>query len=193
MNVFTKSLFFVIFVTLGVLITSNRVNGSDIKRASAEFKDKVQGFINFIFDPDYYDGEATIVAIFEKGSGLEIGKNYLYRIHENPITNNDCETAGGVLDPNQFGSDPGYKCDPTVPEKCEVGDLSGKYGDLIPDDDGEVIKSVIDSFVKLDGPSGITGRSVVIRLDDKNQTIIACANILNVSNNKRKRNRRFVF
>ncbi|GBC01085.1 hypothetical protein RclHR1_04060013 [Rhizophagus clarus] len=125
------------------------------------------------------------VALFDKGNGLEKGQEYPFHIHENSIKNNDCETAG-------FGKDPNYKCDPSRPDKCEVGDLSGKYGDLIPDDDGNVIKKDYDAFIKLDGSSGVTGRSVVIHLSDANQTRYDCANII-VQNHKRKRNLRFLF
>ena len=97
MNLFMKPLFLVIFVTLGVLITSNRVNGDDLVIASADFKNKLKGFVSFYFEADDPGGNVMFVSRFEGGNGQE----YLFRIHENYVdVNNDCETAGGNLDPD---------------------------------------------------------------------------------------------
>ncbi|CAG8724738.1 15087_t:CDS:2, partial [Funneliformis caledonium] len=89
----------------------------------------------------------------------------------------NCTTAGGHLDPDGFGVE-GYVCDPKQKDKCEVGDLSGKYGALEPKKDGYVYEDIYDYFLKWDGPAGITGRSIVIHLSDVNKTRYDCANII---------------
>jgi hypothetical protein len=51
----------------------------------------------------------------------------VYHIHEKAIdSSGDCASAGAHLDPTGRGESPG--CDATKPETCQVGDLSGKWG-----------------------------------------------------------------
>lgn len=52
-----------------------------------------------------------------------------YHVHQEPVpTDGDCEATKGHLDPNDRGDEP--SCDDDKPETCEVGDLSGKHGEI---------------------------------------------------------------
>ena len=52
----------------------------------------------------------------------------VYHIHKFPITGLNCTTAGSHLDP--YGATEVPACNPAEPDKCEVGDLSGKHGNM---------------------------------------------------------------
>jgi hypothetical protein len=53
----------------------------------------------------------------------------VYHIHVNPVPESgNCTQALGHLDPYIRGEAP--PCDPTNPQACQVGDLSGKYGTM---------------------------------------------------------------
>lgn len=49
-----------------------------------------------------------------------------YGLYTGRISNNDCNTAGAILDP--YGGVTGSQCN-NNPASCQVGDLSGKHGD----------------------------------------------------------------
>ena len=52
-----------------------------------------------------------------------------YHIHELPVpSSGDCMGTGAHLDPFQRGEQP--PCDPSQPQMCQVGDLSGKHGKI---------------------------------------------------------------
>jgi hypothetical protein len=98
---------------------------------------------------------------------------YLYHIHTNPIPpSGDCKNALGHLDPLQVTDV--LVCDPTLPQYCQEGDLSGKHGKLpaLPN----VQNSYTDPFLRFwPQPLSLLGRSIVIHLP--NLTRIACGNI----------------
>lgn len=76
-----------------------------------------------------------------------------FHIHENPVTNNDCSTAGGHLN----------TADHLHHGKANIllrhlGDL----GNIVADKSGEVNVELVDSLIKLNGPSTIIGRSFVV-------------------------------
>lgn len=50
-----------------------------------------------------------------------------YHIHENPVPEDgNCNSTGKHFDKYGVGDD--FVCDKTKPEKCQLGDLSGKHG-----------------------------------------------------------------
>lgn len=49
----------------------------------------------------------------------------VYHVHQNNVTNGNCSSAGGHLDPYGNG---GATCNSDDQASCEVGDLSGKHG-----------------------------------------------------------------
>ncbi|KAF8983137.1 hypothetical protein BGZ46_010802 [Entomortierella lignicola] len=100
-----------------------------------------------------------------------------YHIHVKPVgQGGDCMATGGHLDPTNVGM---AKCNPAIPEKCQEGDLSGKHGNLMPTESGELPEIHYQdkqlSFTGAD--TTIAGRSIVIH---NNGTRVACADILPV-------------
>ncbi|CAI2193508.1 17438_t:CDS:2, partial [Funneliformis geosporum] len=94
--------------------------------------------------------------VIEIKDGLKYDEKYPYHVHEFAISgNHNCSTAGGHLDPDGFGVE-GYVCNSNQLNKCEVGDLSGKYGPLEPNKDGSVSEHIFDHSLKWNGPAGIT-------------------------------------
>ena len=55
--------------------------------------------------------------------------------------------------------------------------LIGKHSGLKPDEDGHIYKVDEDKFLKMSGPYGVEGRSVVIHLPGTAKTRLDCANI----------------
>ncbi|KAI9730494.1 MAG: hypothetical protein M1834_005735 [Cirrosporium novae-zelandiae] len=54
---------------------------------------------------------------------------FMYHIHQNRIpANGNCTAAGAHLDPYLRGESPA--CDASDPSTCQVGDLSGKHGNI---------------------------------------------------------------
>ncbi|RIA92209.1 superoxide dismutase [Glomus cerebriforme] len=179
MNSSTKSIFLVILTTL---LLSTLLVSIDASIAVATFNHKLSGTVKFIFSQN----EVKIVANI---NGLKPGFVYPYHLHEFPIKDHNCTSAGGHLDPTHANvKGKVYLCDPNQPKTCEVGDISGKYGNLVPDANGHAFKSVQDPSIKLSGDFGVEGRSVVIHLLDLNKTRIDCANIV-IENSTRKRRR----
>ncbi|KAF9428534.1 hypothetical protein BGZ94_002019 [Podila epigama] len=101
-------------------------------------------------------------------------KGFEYHIHVNPVgPNNDCMATGGHLDPTNVGA---AKCNPTTPEKCQEGDLSGKHGELKASESGAHKISYVDRQLQLKGETTtIAGRSIVIH---NNGARVACGNIV---------------
>ncbi|KAG0017917.1 hypothetical protein BGZ80_007781 [Entomortierella chlamydospora] len=100
-----------------------------------------------------------------------------YHVHVKPVgPGGDCMETGGHLDPANIGM---AKCDPTAPEKCQEGDLSGKHGNLKPTASGTIPEfSYVDNQLAFTGTdTTIAGRSVVLH---NNGTRVACGNILPV-------------
>ncbi len=97
----------------------------------------------------------------------------MYHIHDQPVpANGNCTATLAHLDPYVRGEIP--PCDPTRPQTCQVGDLSGKYG-MIPGT-GTYQTSYLDLFTSTrQGPASFFGnRSVVIHT--LNTTRLTCAN-----------------
>lgn len=56
----------------------------------------------------------------------------VYHIHDQPVpANGNCTATLAHLDPYVRGEQP--PCDPTHPETCQSGDLSGKHGNVTGD------------------------------------------------------------
>lgn len=105
----------------------------------------------------------------------EVG--FEYHIHVDAVpASGDCMATGLHFDPNNVGT--AKPCDPTNLTTCQFGDLSGKYGNIMPTADGVIApKSYVDKELLFAGPAAtsILGRSVVIH---NNGTRIACANLI---------------
>lgn len=137
-------------------------------------KNHVNGLITFIG----YSNPASVKVSVLIDSGLNnVTGMYPYHVHIAPVNEQgNCTSTLGHLDPGNFGKVTNYKCNPTTPDKCEVGDLSGKYGDLRGSRIGSIHDvQYFDKFLGWTGDNGITGRSVVIHFP--NGTRMACGNI----------------
>ena len=56
-------------------------------------------------------------------------KELVYHIHDQPVpADGNCTGTKAHLDPYIRGEKP--PCDPTMPQMCQVGDLSGKHGNI---------------------------------------------------------------
>ncbi|PSS27887.1 hypothetical protein M430DRAFT_72970, partial [Amorphotheca resinae ATCC 22711] len=100
------------------------------------------------------------------------GGPFLYHLHAFPVpSDGNCTKTLGHIDPFLRGETP--PCDPTLPQTCQVGDLSGKHGH-ITSDPFEV--SYTDDYAStLAGLGSFFGnRSVVLHF--ANTTRITCAN-----------------
>lgn len=159
-----------------VILLASAINTSNAEHTKAIAKLKTNGF------------EAT-ARFTRKYSKTEIELNfkripeypgqtpYPWHVHERPVNSaGDCMSTGLHLDPanlNPGGNSTTYKCDPKKPnETCELGDLSGKFGELVPK---VTTYKFSDPDLPLTGKNGIIGRSIVIHL--ANSTRITCANI----------------
>ncbi|KAJ8608600.1 hypothetical protein MRB53_039567 [Persea americana] len=94
-----------------------------------------------------------------------------YHIHLLPApTSLDCGQTGDQLDPYNAGN---AVCDPSQPDKCQVGDLSGKHGNMTA---ASFSASYMDLYISTqpNTPAFIGNRSIVIQF--ANQTRITCAN-----------------
>ncbi|GAB1196408.1 superoxide dismutase [Aspergillus pseudonomiae] len=102
-----------------------------------------------------------------------------YHIHDKPVPEDgNCYSTGGHLDPYLRGDQP--PCNTTVPETCQVGDISGKHGPVwTADGDFDVLyRDFFLSNVK-DTVAFFGNRSVVIHLPDNKR--INCGNFHLVS------------
>ncbi|KAF9354095.1 hypothetical protein BGX26_008100 [Mortierella sp. AD094] len=102
-----------------------------------------------------------------------------YHVHDFPVgANNSCAATGGHLDPANVGTL--KPCDPKNLTSCQVGDMSGKHGNLIAanNDTGLIATfSYIDTQLTFSGPlaGALLGRSVVIH---NNGTRVGCADLV---------------
>ncbi|RKP27361.1 superoxide dismutase, partial [Syncephalis pseudoplumigaleata] len=111
-----------------------------------------------------------------KTAGMAAGE-YAYHIHEKPVpASGDCMATGGHFDPH---GKKGATCTKSSLDRCEVGDLSGKFGKLKvtgKERNQEVRFVHKDPTIEFrNGPTGILGRSIVVHNAAGDR--IACGNI----------------
>lgn len=74
------------------------------------------------------DGTGVQFSVSISGLPAE-GGPFMYHIHEKPVpSDGNCTGTGAHLDPYKRGEVP--ICDAGKPETCQVGDLSGKHGNI---------------------------------------------------------------
>ncbi|KHN94026.1 Cu/Zn superoxide dismutase-related protein [Metarhizium album ARSEF 1941] len=103
----------------------------------------------------------------------EEGGPFLYHIHVNPVpSDGNCTKTLAHLDPYKRGETP--PCNASAPQTCQVGDLSGKYGEVKND---PFVDEYLDPYSSLDeGTEAFMGnRSIVVHF--ANKTRITCANL----------------
>jgi len=100
------------------------------------------------------------------------GGPFLYHIHSAPVpADGNCTDTLAHLDPYIRGEIP--PCNDTIPQTCQVGDLSGKHGMITSD---PFTASYVDDFAStVDGIGAFFGnRSLTLHFG--NTTRITCAN-----------------
>lgn len=99
-----------------------------------------------------------------------------YHVHVNRVSNGDCGSTGGHLDPTQIGT---KVCDPKNSTTCQVGDLAAKHGNIVAEAASQsgALPTItyIDTELTFSGPNSLLDRSIVIH---NNGTRIACADII---------------
>ncbi|KAK0673293.1 superoxide dismutase [Cercophora samala] len=141
------------------------------------------------FKPAYPDGgniegEVTAVAA-ESGEGVvytyklsnlpKEGGPFPYHLHVAPVpADGNCSVTLAHLDPFIRGEN--TSCNPFAPATCQVGDLSGKFGEIRPEEDGTWETTYTDLYSStLEGIGAFFGnRSIVFHYPNK--TRISCAN-----------------
>ncbi|XP_011270085.1 hypothetical protein CAOG_08503, partial [Capsaspora owczarzaki ATCC 30864] len=115
------------------------------------------------------------------GSAATFGHNYHVHLAPVNITTNDCASTLGHFDPYGAAASPTYAtdCTPLTPWKCELGDLSGKQGQLnIPTTMSLAAQGqYADVNLPLSGPQTIVGRAVTIHAAGGGSTRYACATL----------------
>lgn len=107
------------------------------------------------------------------------GGPFKYHLHAFPVpADGNCTQTLAHLDPYKRTDDPA--CDSSKPESCEVGDLSGKWGEVKSD---PFDASYIDLYASTkEGIGAFFGnRSIVIHY--ANKTRLTCANFAKLSGN----------
>jgi len=102
-----------------------------------------------------------------------------YHLHVDPVPEDgNCTKTLAHLDPFIRGE--ATPCDPEQPATCQVGDLSGKWGDIIPDENGTFEQTYTDLYASTkEGIGAFFGnRSVVVHFPNK--TRITCASFFQV-------------
>ena len=123
------------------------------------------------------------------GSGVNVAVNFtgfpaeaeygpfVYHIHALAVpANGNCSATLGHLDPTDRGEY--YPCNVAAPATCQVGDLSGKHGNITAT---SFVAQYADLFLSTDpsSPAFFGDKSVVIHTS--NATRITCANFQMVS------------
>ncbi|TAQ83565.1 hypothetical protein B7494_g8113 [Chlorociboria aeruginascens] len=100
------------------------------------------------------------------------GGPFLYHIHAAPVSaDGNCTNTLGHLDPFIRGETPA--CDSELPQTCQVGDLSGKYGTIKSD---PFTTSYTDYFASTEEGLGSFFGNRSITLHYANTTRLTCAN-----------------
>ncbi|GAB7325749.1 hypothetical protein MBLNU13_g09704t2 [Cladosporium sp. NU13] len=116
------------------------------------------------------NGTGANVQISVSGLPAE-GGPFMYHIHKFPISGLNCTTAGSHLDP--YGATEVPACNPAEPDKCEVGDLSGKHGNMTGP---SFSANYVDLFLSTEKgtPAFVGDLSIVVHSSNKSR--LSCAN-----------------
>eukprot|EP00795_Rhopilema_esculentum_P011985 gene11985-2568_t len=161
---------------------TNILKGGSVSLAasfSSGKHDGVSGSVSFKQDSPYHPTviKFAIDGLAKKANGIHV--------HEYPIpspapVSSPCANAvvGGHLNPYKVVKDSSYPVDGAnvTMDKYEVGDISGKFGNLVGL--SSVHKEAVDVQMDLFGRYGILNRGLVIHRNDASGSRWVCANIL---------------
>ena len=141
----------------------------------------IQG--NVTFSQKDINSPVNVVAMFDGLDQFDEDEMWGWHVHDCPINfakmeEFPCSTAsvGGHFDPDNRAANVNYtnECNPSSPELCELGDLSGRFGRLTPDRSVYQYSFSTREFNLFD-ENTFVGRSVVLHRTDGFRW--ACANI----------------
>ena len=131
-----------------------------------------------------YGGSATLVYADLLSTAMSLGHNW--HVHENLVSGGDssCTSAGGHYNPRNVTIDSDYHslCNSSAPSQCELGDLTGKSGQLnFVDNRARLLYTDTDlPIAPNDNGFSINNRSIVIHGPNATATRAACANVLSL-------------
>ncbi|KAF3931275.1 hypothetical protein ABW20_dc0108303 [Dactylellina cionopaga] len=132
------------------------------------------------------DGPGVLVHICIKGINASEPGAYPYHIHNFVVGPSDnCAATGTHLDPYIKGDT--VPCDTAAPETCQIGDLSGKHGNvpITAAGDGNYCTSYVDKYLSLDkSDKAFIGDSRSVVIHSSKKTRLACGNIVLASSEK---------
>ena len=134
----------------------------------------VSGVITFMQSPTI--NNHTMIRVSLSGLDQYPSETFPWHVHNYPFTTQERDpcsagSVGGHFDPFMASSRPNYSTSCSSNRSlCEVGDLSGKFGNL-----PSPLDSFMDEHLPLYGVHSIVGRSVVIHRNDGSRWV--CANI----------------
>lgn len=155
------------------VISGNPVGASYVATLPEQTKNNVRGSVAAVSAEDGVGVKFTVAI-----SGLPAeGGPFIYHLHEFPVpSDGNCTGTGAHLDPYKRGEVP--ICDASKPETCQVGDLSGKHGNIT---EQEWSQEYLDIYTatRPDSNAYFGNLSIVVHLSNK--TRISCANFTQVS------------
>lgn len=115
------------------------------------------------------------VSVFVNFTGFPSEAEYgpfVYHIHTLPVpADGNCTATLGHLDPTDRGEY--YPCNMAAPDTCQVGDLSGKHGNITMTD---FTSQYTDAFLSTDPSSPAFFGNLSVVIHTSNVTRITCAN-----------------
>ncbi|KAK6530163.1 hypothetical protein TWF694_003530 [Orbilia ellipsospora] len=149
----------------------------EAKFSSAQVK---SAYLNFTGAPD---GNGVLVHVCVSGVNASTPGPYPYHIHDFVVgSGENCTATGAHLDP--YLRNDTVACDSTAPQTCQVGDLSGKHGDLPAEAalDTPYCTSYTDDFLSLDASNkAFIGNARSIVVHNINKVRLACGDLTMVS------------
>lgn len=129
-------------------------------------------------------GDATTLVLANLLSTTATSASHNWHVHESPVSSDDssCASTGGHYNPRDVAIDSDYSqsCNDSAPLQCELGDLTGKGGQLsFIDNRARLLYTDTDLPIAPDGNGySINNRSIVVHGPDGAAARLACANIL---------------
>ncbi|XP_022094455.1 uncharacterized protein LOC110981293 isoform X2 [Acanthaster planci] len=140
-----------------------------------------------INDP-YADTSIYVEMAYADGTDTTTGHNW--HIHTKAVANDyiskdrRCSSCAGHFNPFDADLGPSYgQCSPAFPQRCELGDLSKKHGQLTITNHMNLGMGKFfftETSLPLSGVNSVSGRSIVIHASDGGSPRISCADLLEV-------------
>ncbi|KAF2120542.1 superoxide dismutase [Lophiotrema nucula] len=154
------------------VVTNNPIGANYNANLPVQTKNAVRGSVVAQSNPD---GKGVLVNVAIAGLPLE-GGPFMYHIHEKPVpTDGNCTGTGAHLDPYKRGEVPA--CDSTKKETCQVGDLSGKWGNITAQ---SLSASYVDEYISTNPADPAYFGKLSIVVHSSNKTRLSCGNFTTI-------------